>query len=467
MTTAPALTPKPQEAPFAPMPVTVSDKLARLRRLRHDPLSYLLSLREEFGDLAYFQLWGLRSMMLSSPEHIHEMLVKKAHQFTRARTQTQIIGRLVGQSVLTTDGEFWRRQRKLLQPAFHHKRIAGYGAVMVNHALKQAAGWQSGQTLDIAHEMMSVTLGIVAETLFGADVSGTVDQVGQAAEMGQRAVTEQSFMFIPIPFWLPTRQNREMRRARKALDSVLMPIITERRKSQQDTGDLLSMLLLSVDDEDPTKRMSDEQVRNEAMTMFLAGHETTANALSWTWYLLAQHPAAEAKLHEELDRVLAGRSPTLEDLPQLPYTEMVIKEAMRLYPPAWIITRVAKEDTTIGGYRVPKGTITIASPYVSHRDPRYFPEPEKFDPERFHKVNEERLPRDAYMPFGDGPHICIGNMFAMLEARLILATLASRFQMRLVPGQKIEPVPLIALRPRDGIQVQLQARTPQVPKGRD
>ncbi|HRE48119.1 MAG TPA: cytochrome P450 [Aggregatilineales bacterium] len=448
----------PQNAPYAPQVQGTVEKLRRLRALRRDPLNYFLSLPREWGDLCYFQLWGLKSIYLNHPQHIHEMLVEKAKLFVRSRSQTQVISRLIGKSILTTDGDFWRRQRKLVQPAFHHKRIAGYADIMVKHTLTLAESWQAGEQRNAAHDMMEVTLAIVAESLFGADVRGAAQTVGKAVEEGQTAVTEQSFMFIPIPAWLPIPQNLAMRRSTEALDAVILPIIAERRKTGKDTGDLLSMLLLAVDDEDAAVRMTDEQVRNEAMTMFLAGHETTANALAWTWYLLGRNPDVEAKLHAELDRVLAGHTPTLDDLPNLPYTEMVIKESMRLYPPAWIITRSAVEDTTLGGFRVPKGTIAALSPYVTHRDPRFFPDPERFYPERFLKENETKLSREAYMPFGDGPHICIGNMFAMMEARLILATLASRYRLVLPPNFTAEPLALIALRPRDGIPVTIVSR---------
>jgi len=294
---------------------------------------------------------------------------------------------------------------------------------------------------------------IVAKTLFDADVN-EADNIGAAITIGIETVAKRITQPLYLPDWVPTRANRQRLQAGHVLEETIMDIIETRRKSGEDKGDLLSMLLMAVD-EDDGGTMTNKQVRDEAMTLFIAGHETTANALSWTLFLLAQHPEVEAKLVDELGAVLAGHAPTMRDLPLLRYNEMVIRESMRLYPPAWITTRVAIEDIGIGGYTISKGSLILMSPYVMHHDSRYFEQPEAFMPERFEQGWEERIPKYAYFPFGGGPRICIGNSFAMMEAQLLLATIVQRFHVSLVEGQTVVPEPLITLRPRGGIKMRL------------
>jgi cytochrome P450 len=330
---------------------------------------------------------------------------------------------------------------------------------MVERAARHSARWQDGETRDIAHEMMRLTLAIVGQSLFDAEVESEADEIGSA-------LTEimELFQMLLLPYSeylekLPLPVNRRFRRARASLDSVIYRIIEERHASGTDRGDLLSMLLLAQDEESDTGGMTDEQLRDEVMTIFLAGHETTANALAWTWYLLAQNPEAERKLHAEIDSVLThGRLPTIQDLPQLRYTEMILAEAMRLYPPAWVIGRLAIKDYAVGEYVAEAGTLILLSQYVMHRDPRFYPNPLRFDPERWTAEAKDARPPYAYFPFGGGARRCIGEGFAWMEGTLLLASIARRWRMRLVPGHTVKEHPRITLRPKHGIRMTMEER---------
>ncbi len=424
---------------------------------RADRLEYLTDLRNAFGDIVRARFGPFPVYMLYHPDDVHEVLVKQASKFYKTRLTKVIFNRFLGSGLIVSDGDFWKRQRKLAQPAFHARRIESYAQTMVEYTQRMLNGWQDGQTHDVDQEMMKLTMGIVAKSLFDADVSGDADEIGRAMTVIQQIANQQFNSVIPpLPEWIPTRQNRRERQAVEALDRVIARIISERRASGEDKGDLLSMLLLAEDENG--ERMTDSQVRDEAMTLFLAGHETTSNALTWTWYLLSQRPEAEAKLHDELTVVLGERAPALNDLAQLRYTEMVVKESMRLYPPAWGLSRQPIEDVEIGGYTLEKGNPVFIMPYVQHRDPRWFDEPARFLPERWEEDFEERLPKYAYMPFGGGPRVCIGNSFAMMEARLLLATIAQHFRLSLKPGYKVEPEPMITLRVKGGLPMTLHDR---------
>ena len=426
---------------------------------RRDPLNLLARLAREYGDVVQFRAGTQRVFLLNHPDHVRDVLVTHHGRFHKGRA-LQRAKRLLGEGLLTSEGEFHRRQRRLAQPAFHRQRVNAYARVMTEFAAKTSARWRDGQTLDVSEEMMRLTLSIVGKTLFDADVESDAGEVGAA-------LTEvmNLFGYLMLPFSellekLPLPQRRRFERARARLDRIIYRIIEERRRSGRDRGDLLSMLLLAVDEEGDRGRMTDEQLRDEAMTLFLAGHETTANALTWAWYLLAQNAEAEAALHAELDRVLeGGRAPTAEDLPALRYTEMVVAETMRLYPPAWAIGRLAVEDHEVGGYLIPRGSLVLVSQYVMHRDPRFFPEPERFDPARFAPEAKEARPQFSYFPFGGGVRRCIGEGFAWTEAVLVLAALARRWQMRLAPGHTAEAQPRITLRPgKGGVVMTLKRR---------
>jgi cytochrome P450 len=416
-----------------------------------DTLAFLLDIRK-FGDIASFQFGPFTAYVVSSPELAHQVLVEDADKFYKPNSLKKGTGPVVGNGLFTNDGDFWKRQRRLVQPAFHTKRIGAYAEVMVAHTQTLMARWQSGQTYDIDHEMVRLTMGIVSKTLFDADVSDEASEISGLVTEALMVVNKRLDRLVNPPDWLPTPENLRLKHSVKGLDAMIQRFIDERRKSGEDKGDLLSMLLMARD-EDDGDGMDDRQVRDEAMTVFGAGHETTASALMWTWYLISQHPEVEAKLLDELDAALGDRTPGLSDLANLPYTEMVIKEAMRLYPPAWSITRETVAAVELGGYPIEAGHVVIVNTYGMHRDGRYFAEPERFDPERFSADNEKNIPKYAYLPFGGGPRVCIGNAFAMMEARLIIATLLPHFHLTLAPDQKVAPQRVFTLRAKYGMRM--------------
>ncbi|MBA3946002.1 MAG: cytochrome P450 [Herpetosiphonaceae bacterium] len=424
--------------------------LGNLSDMRTDRLGFFLRLSRECGPIARFQIGKRAVIVLSAAEYVHTVLVEQAANFEKTIQVRANLGPLLGNGLLTSENEFHRRQRKLVAPAFQHRRVAAYAEIMARYTEEQIAGWADGSTLDIAHEMMRLTLRIVGKTLFDADVLQEADDLGAALTTALQWANGRFATIIRTPANWPTRANRRFRAAQGRLDATVYRMIEERRRSGEDRGDLLSMLL-AARDEDDGSFMTDQQVRDEAMTLFLAGHETTANALAWTLYSLNGETAVVARLQAEADEVLAGRTPTFEDLARLPYALQVFKEGLRLYPPAPMISRQAQAAFTLGEYHFPAGTVVVISPYVLHRQPAYFSDPERFDPERWTMTNEASLPRQAYMPFGGGPRICIGNHFAMMEGQLILATLIQRLNLRLLPGQKIVPEPIVTLRPRGAI----------------
>jgi cytochrome P450 len=399
---------------------------------------------------------GQHMFLVNHPDYVREVLVTNNSNFVKGRA-LQRAKRLLGQGLLTSEGELHRLQRLLVQPAFHRQRIASYGKVMVEHADRASARWKDGDTFDMNHEMTRLTLGIVAKTLFDADVDSEADEIGEAMTCIMEMFNLLMYPFAELIEKLPLPQVRRYERMRARLDSLIYRIIDERRRSGEDRGDLLSILLLAQDEEG-RGGMSDTQVRDEALTLFLAGHETTANTLTWTWYLLSQHPDVEKKLHKELDEILQGRVPTFEDVPRLVYTEMVVAESIRLYPPAWAIGRRSLVDQRIGPYAVPADAIVLLSPFVTQRDARFFPDPSRFDPERWTPEAKDSRSPYSYFPFGGGPRRCIGEGFAWAEAILVLATLVSRWRAQLVAGQKIEPKALITLRPKHDVRMTIERR---------
>jgi cytochrome P450 len=426
------------------------------RSFRKDATGFLERL-SKLGDVTSFRLGPQQAYFLNDPELIRDLLVVNAHKFKKGRA-LQRAKTLLGEGLLTSEGEFHLRQRRMIQPAFHRAQIADYSRSMVELAEETSDNWRDRETLDIDREMMHLTLRIVGTTLFSANVEDDADAVGKAMTS---MTTLFNFLLLPFSEWLqklPLPHSKRFKSARGTLDSVIYAIINDRRRSGENKGDLLSMLL-NAQDEDDGSVMTDEQVRDEALTLFLAGHETTANLLTFTWYVLSQNPDAEAKLHEEIDRVLNGRSPTFEDISKLTYCEHVIAESMRLYPPAWAIGRLATEDHEFGGFPVAKGSLILISPYITHRDKRFWSEPEVFRPERWEmqsvKVAGQRY---IYFPFGGGIRRCIGEGFAWTEGILLLATLAGKWKLELDPGQKIALQPMITLRPKYGMRMKIRSR---------
>lgn len=443
---------------------------------RRDSLQFLTRVAREHGDISYFRLANQHVYLVNHPDLLRDILVAHADNFIKGRA-LQRAKRLLGEGLLTSEGEHHRRQRRLVLPAFHRQRIAGYADVMAQqtHILRERL--HDGATVDMHQEMMRLTLSIVGKTLFDADVEEDADEVGatltEILSMFQLLMLPYSELFENLPIPAVRRFNK----LRAKLDTLIYRIIEERRRTKEDRGDLLSMLLLAQEEDagedsqstSPSKStlamgahvsaMSDEQVRDEAMTLFLAGHETTANALVWAFYLLAQNPEAEAKMHAEIDRMVgADRLPTAEDFPKLVYTEMVFAEAMRLFPPAWILGRLVLKDYQLRDYTVPAGSLILMSQYVMHRDARYYDEPEKFVPERWTAEERAKRPAFSYFPFGGGTRRCIGEGFAWTEGVLVIATLAARLRFRLVDAKQVEPKPHITLRPKRGVMMTVGKR---------
>lgn len=419
---------------------------AHLAAFRRDPLSFLERVHRRYGDVARFRFGPRRIYLLAHPDLVRDVLVTRHRNFIKSKA-LQRARVVLGQGLLTSEGELHLRQRRLAQPAFHRERIAALGEVMVGYAAGAGGGWRAGEVLEVTREMNRLTLAIAGRTLFGADVTGEADEIGRALTTALEAFKRLTNPLGPILDRLPLPTTLRVRRASERLDATIYRMIDERRRGGEDRGDLLSMLLAARDEEGDGGAMTDLQLRDEALTLFLAGHETTANALAWTWHLLALNADAEARLHAELDAVLAGRPPTADDLPRLPYTRGVLAESMRLYPPAWTIGREPLEEFEAGGYRIRAGTVVLASPWITHRDPRWWTDAERFDPGRWTPEREAELPRFAYFPFGGGPRKCIGEGFAWTEGILVLATLAQRWRLRHAPDAQVGRQPLITLRP--------------------
>lgn len=425
--------------------------------IARNPLAMMLSMQREHGDIAHWRMGPQNIYLFSHPDLIRDVLVTNQKNFHKSRGLERA-RRLLGNGLLTSEGEFHLRQRRLVQPAFHRQRIAAYAVTMSDYAERTSARWSDGQSVDIHSEMMRLTLGIVARTLFDADVDAEAAEIGSALSDAFESFNLAMLPFTELLEKFPFPAVRKFNAARDTLDRIIYRMIEERRKSGEDRGDLLSMLLLATDTEGDGSGMSDLQLRDEALTLFLAGHETTANALTWTWYLLSQHPDVEQRLHEEVDRVLGDRAPSYEDMPSLPYTRMVLAESMRLYPPAWAIGRRALESFEANGFLIPKRSVVIMSQYIVHRDPRFFPEPERFDPERWTPEAQASRPKYSYFPFGGGTRICIGEQFAWMEGILLVAALSRKWRMQLDPERPVEILPRITLRPKQGMRMRLQRR---------
>jgi len=422
--------------------------LAVMRR----PLALFTDLARNYGDVAGFRIAGQPVVLVSHPDRIRDVLVTHGRLFHKGRGLERA-KMLLGEGLLTSEDELHLRQRRLAQPAFHRARIAAYADTMATYATRRAERWRDGATLDVSREMAAYTLAVVGKTLFDADIEGEAHEIGDALGAAIEAFNLSVLPFGELLEKLPIPTTLRFRRGRERLDATIYRLIAERRASGEDRGDLLSMLLLAQDTEGDGGGMSDTQLRDEAMTLLLAGHETTANLLAWSWYLLAQHPEIERQLHEEIDAVPSD-SLGADDLARLPYTRAVLAESMRLYPPAWIIGRRVLEEYPIDGHVLPARTIVLASEWVVHRDPRWWPDASEFQPERWlpgGSALDPARPKFSYFPFGAGTRVCIGEQFAWLEGILALATFARRWRFQLATRAPVVPQPIVTLRVRGGL----------------
>jgi len=427
------------------------------------PILLFEYLLKTYGNIAHYRFMGTPIVFINDPEYIREILINQASSFVKERTVRRMKV-LLGEGLITSDDPIHVRQRRIVAPAFHRQRIAAYGDQIVTSAAAHRDRWQSGQSIDIGAAMMSLSLEIVARTLFDTEVTADIhrinDEVNTIMDIYNFLVAFprlESVLHLPIPGVI------KFRRSRNRLNAVVNRLIAEHRATAVDKGDLLSMLISSRDEEDTQNSgMSDEQIRDEVLTIFLAGYETVANALTWTWYLLSQNPEVEARLHAELDAVLgtgpAQRLPTLADYPSLHYTEQVFAESMRLYPPAWAMGRMSTQPITLGPYRIPAGAHFFFSQYIMHRNPEYFPDPLRFDPDRHTPENKVGRPKFAYFPFGGGRRQCIGESFAWMEGVFAIATIAQRWRMTYFGATPPVPQAKITLRPRDPLLMQLVSR---------
>jgi cytochrome P450 len=495
-----------------------------VNRLRKDPLRFLLDMGRTCGDISRIRvpLPPFYIYLVNNPDLIRDVLITKAKSFRKIAKATLVLKRIAGDGLLISEGELWLRQRRLVQPAFHASRMSRYAEVVVARTRRMLHGWQPGALLNMPEEMRQLTLAIIAKALFDVELTpsplplspsegerggraaqlspsegergdqtdslyspialspsqgerGKGEGVGRAAQLSEvsRILTETTFREVvslfTLPDWLPLPSKRRKRWALQTLDQLIGDIIRGRRASGEDKGDLLSMLLLAVDEEGDRRGMTDQQARDEATSLFLAGHDTAAAALTWVWYAIARHPEVEARLCREVESVLGERPASIEDLPRLQYTGMVVKESLRLYPPIWdLTTRETVSNVELGAYDIPKGSWIALAPYVTQRDPRFFPNPDQFDPERFAAGRAEQIPPYAYFPFGAGPHVCIGNTFAMMEMTLVVATILQQFRVALGPGQgEVVPEPDIMIRPKGGLRMSVSKRATLAMVGTD
>ena len=439
--------PRPSPAPTLEPPGPHGEPiLGSLRPFAADILGFVTGVVREYGDLVQIRMPGRKVWILNKPADIEQVLLAQRTNFVKHTFFWRHVTAIFGNGLLTSEGDFWLRQRRLAAPAFHPDRIASYGAVMADYADRLAATWKDGEVRDVHRDMMRVTMEIVSKTLFDAAVAEDLDEISRSFDLVIREIAKRFRRPFKIADWIPTPGNRRYLRGVRMLDGLVARVIAERRAQPGDRGDLLSMLLAARDDDG--RPMSDRQLRDETITLFLAGHETTAIALSWTLFLLAKNPDAEARLRAEVAG-LEGRLPGAADLPRLPFTEAVVKEGLRMYPPAYVIGRESLAGCDLGGWRCGARTTVYFAPWVLHRDARHFPEPERFRPERWLDGSTSKLPKYAYIPFGGGPRICIGERFAMMEGVLVLATLLSRVRLEMA-GPDPTPFPSITLRPEGG-----------------
>jgi cytochrome P450 len=417
---------------------------------RSDPLSTVIDLAKTYGDILVYEMRRIPGYLLSHPDYVREVLVTQSAKFIKG-FGLQDMRIIMGDGLVTSDGDFHRRQRRLAQPAMHHQRVLGYSEVMGEFSARTWDRWKPGQQIEVDYEMTQLAMSVVAKTLFDIDLDE-----GEGKRVRDAAITlSEGFNYFTPPSMQMRRQAAHD--AAHDLDRLVYGFIKDHRESGEDRGDLLSMLIMARDEEADGGMMNDRQVRDEAVTILLTGHETSAKALTWTFYLLSQHPEVEERFHREVD-ALGGHLPTHEDLPRLEYTHKVLSESMRVYPPVWLMDRVAAADVQIGEHVIRPGSMVFVSQWVTHHDERWWPDPFTFDPERWTEEAEERRPKYAYFPFGGGPRLCYGEAFTWMETMLAMVTIAQKWQLRLVPGHPVEPQPRVTLRPKHGMQMTVQLR---------
>jgi cytochrome P450 len=433
-----------------------------LRKLRPaNPIQLFQHLADDYGDIAHYKIGWNHIVFLNHPDYIREVLVVQNDNFIKERTvrRTKM---LLGEGMITSEGAQHRMQRQVAQPAFHRQRIPEYASVMVREATRMRETWRDGEQRDIAIDMMHLTLNVVAQTLFATDLYQEAgNDVDELADAINRIMGLYNFLvMLPAAEWLVHVRPPGLAafvRARRRIDAVVYRMIAAHRRRNSDGGSLLDMMLAASPDQSAE---SERSLRDQVITIFLAGYETVANALSWTWYLLSQNPECERRVHAEIDRELQGRLPTFDDVPRLRQVEMVLAESMRLYPPAWAMGRYARNDFQLGEFFLPAKTTVLMSQFITHRDARFFPDPLRFDPERFTPEAKARRTKFTYFPFGAGFRQCIGESFSLMEGVLLLTTLGQKWKLSLVPGHRVEPEPLITLRPKFGMRMQVESRTP-------
>jgi cytochrome P450 len=429
--------------------------LWRLLRAPDGWLDFLTECQRQYGNVVYFRFLAVPACLINDPAGIEWVLVTDHQNFTKSMDY-RALSRVLGQGLLTSEGEFWKRQRRLVQPAFFRDRILSYGGLMTSYTARLMESWQDGEVRDVHRDMMRVTLEITARSLFSVEIQGDAGTIAKALTVVLDEMPKLAgFAFLPE--WEPVPGLAAFRRALAVLDDIVYGIVRDRRATGARPGDLLDMLLDARDENGAG--MSDPQLRDEVMTLLLAGHETTANTLAWTLYLLAQNPEQQSRLEGEVRTVLDGRLAEAAGLDRLPYTQMVLMEAQRLYPPAWAIGRKALRDFEVSGYRIRAGTNVIVSQWVLHHDPRLYPDPERFDPERWRAElagGRRSLPKFAYLPFGAGPRVCVGASLALTESALVLATLMQHFRFSLASAEPVQAFPSVTLRPKDGLRLRVE-----------
>lgn len=423
---------------------------------RERPLQYLSYLADAYGDIVHFRVGFQDWYLLSNPEHVWDVTVRRQDLFHKPQLAKRLWKPFLGRGIITTDGADWKKAHKLIRPGFHRDRIEAYGRTMVEFTHRMLDRWEQGEQRDVHADLVALTLEIVAKTLFDTDVADDAAAVGEAMLVIQQVMADHIHLPLPLPVWWPSTANRRKVKALADIHGIVDRIILERRAEGVDHGDLLGTLLSARDDEGAG--MDDRQIRDEAMTLFFAGHETSSNALAWAWYLLSKHPEAADRCAEEVRGRCGDRAMEASDLRQLPYLDRVVKECMRILPSVWVFMREPIEDVPIGDFVLPKGCNVLISPWVLQHDHRWFPDPERFDPERFTKERESALPNGAFVPFAAGPRVCAGKAFAVMEMRLVLGTMLRRQVPTLVEGFEPDPVAELSLHPRGGLPIVVQQR---------